>query len=110
MPIPEVGRAAGHVLLDAASAWDDDVDDEQNLDAANLAVERLLELDAVRVDVEVDESEDGADDEISVSVDLADVVGPSALVLRGALALLEERGLDRADAIVLLRERLDRAE
>ncbi|RIX28159.1 hypothetical protein [Amnibacterium setariae] len=107
MPIPEAGRAAGHVLLDVASAWDADASDEQNFETANLAVERLLELDAVRVDVEIAESEDEADDEISVSVDVSDLIGPSALLLHRALELLAERGLDRADAIAQLREGVD---
>jgi len=102
MPIPEEGRAASHVLLDAASSWDDDATVEQNMASANLAVERLLELGVVRVDIEE------TDDDVNVGVDIADVIGPSTLLLHAALVLLEERGLDRAAAIVALREGVDR--
>lgn len=111
MPIPEAARAAGHVLLDVANAWDGDADAEQNFETANAAVERLLEADAVRVDVEVAESEeDGVDDEIGVSIDVSDLIGPTGLLLHRALVLLEERGLDRAEALALLRDEVDRAD
>lgn len=102
MPIPAEGRAASHVLLDVAGAWNDDASVDENLDAANVAAERLLEIGVVRVDIEE------TDDDINIGVDLTDVIGPTALLLHGALTLLEERGLDRASAIVQLREEIDR--
>ena len=43
---PEAGRLAAHVLLDAASAWDDDAG-EANGAAMNLALTRLAETGAV---------------------------------------------------------------
>jgi len=102
MTIPEAGRAAGHVLLDAVSSWDGSVPIEQNAAAGNLALERLREIGAVRVNVD----DDGA--EVRVDVTLDDVVGPAVLLLHGALAMLEERGVDQATALAGLRESWDK--
>lgn len=41
--MPEPGRQAAHVFLDAVSAWDDDATDQANEAAATLAFDRLNE-------------------------------------------------------------------
>ena len=60
-PMPEVGRQAAHVLLDAVSVFDPEGSHATNTTAVNLAVERLDQVGAVttthgRHGVEVDPS------------------------------------------------------
>jgi hypothetical protein len=68
--IPETGRLAGHVLIDAVMADDADGEDsDANIGAMDLALTRLGEIHAVRV------SRSGDGD--SVQVDASNLVAPA---------------------------------
>jgi hypothetical protein len=45
--MPDGGRQAAHVLLDEVSVWSTDASDVTNAQAAQLAIQRLNEVDAV---------------------------------------------------------------
>lgn len=53
--MPPVGKAAGHVLLDAAAAWDDDANTGINEAAVTTALEALGAMGAVRFILDADD-------------------------------------------------------
>ncbi|RIX26479.1 hypothetical protein [Amnibacterium setariae] len=99
MAIPEAGRLAGHVLLDAVAAWDPSAELEVNGRALNLALERLGEIGAVEVHV------DNA--ARSIQTDASNLVGPAVQLLLHAVQLAALRGPSEQVVIADLRRGLD---
>lgn len=104
----DTGRQVSHILLDALAAWDQAVseshpDDDTNASAVNLAVQKILEIGAITVDVD----RSGEDTDV-VNVDASDLLGGTLVLLQWMLAQLAvyaER--DRLDVIVRAREVMD---
>ena len=99
MAIPEAGRLAGHVLLDAVAAWDPQAPLEVNGRALNLALERLGEIGAIEVDF----------DEAArrLTTDASNLVGPAVQLLLHAVQLAALRGPSEQVVIADLRKGLD---
>jgi len=101
MHIPENGRKVAHVLLDSVSVSQEG-DDESVVEATNLAYQRLVDEDLFEVEAEID------DDEVSITLDLSDILNGSHIPLRWALdQLAEARGVSVDDVIIELRSFID---
>lgn len=100
---PEPGRQAAHVLIDGASASLDYPRDGS--DAANLAYQRLLQIEGGIV-VKVDDP--GPDEELDVQLDLSNLLGATLITIRRlAERLAEAEGRDVESVLVELREFVD---
>ncbi|MDO8338430.1 MAG: hypothetical protein Q7T15_09285 [Microcella sp.] len=101
MDIPEKGRLAAHVLLDAVSVAHEETGTTET-HAVDVAYRRLAEIDAFSVTVR----DDG--DELDVAVNLSDLLGASLVTLSWLVEqLANERDSTREDILIELRERLD---
>ena len=104
---PEPGRLAAHVLLDAASAWDDDDPmGEANGNAMNTALTALGETGAVEILYD-EETE-------AFTVRIDNLAGGAVVVIHYLLDLsaqlatkVAEKPKSRHDIIVAVREYLD---
>jgi len=95
--IPEPGRAAAHVLLDALSGWESGGGERLNAEVMNLALRRLDEVDGA-----VTTTADG------LSLDLSNLVGGAVVSMHWLIERLAlSRGIDRHAVITELREFLD---
>lgn len=102
MPIPEQGRLAAHVPLDAASVFDSEVGDPKNAETVDLALERLNEVGAVSAtfDDETDE----------VTLNATDLIGGTVTTLMYLIGQLSlSSGEKEHDVIAKTREFLDTA-
>jgi hypothetical protein len=99
--IPETGRLAGHVLIDAVMAYDIDQEDEDaNLAAMDLALARLGELHAVSVI--------RSEHDDSVQVDASNLVAPAVLCMIWLIDQLSDATGSSHEALAArLREFLD---
>jgi hypothetical protein len=99
--IPETGRLAGHVLIDAVMAYDvDGEDSDANIDAMDFALTRLGEIHAVTVS----RSKDGD----SVQVDASNLVAPAVLSMIWLIdQLADATGSSHEEVAARLREFLD---
>jgi hypothetical protein len=99
--IPETGRLAGHVLIDAVMAYEvDEEDDDANMDAVDLALTRLSEIHAVTVI----RSGDGD----SVQVEASNLVAPAVLCMIWLIdQLAAATGSSHEEVAAGLREFLD---
>jgi hypothetical protein len=98
---PETTRLVAHVLLDAASVQSaDQADDDQRDDMYGLAIDRLAEVEAVRVT---------QDDETGrVSVDIRRLTTASLVLINGLLdGWAAAAGVDRDQLIAELRGIVD---
>lgn len=100
----EPGRQVAHVLLDVASSYDEAaIGTGLNEAAANLAVQRVAEIDGAYTVTIDDEG-----DETTVGLDLTHVLGGSIItVMRLVELLAEDRGVDKSEVINEVRQFLD---
>ncbi|TFD75328.1 hypothetical protein [Cryobacterium psychrophilum] len=97
--IPEAGRQASYILLDAVSAWDASSTDDTNSAAMNLALTRMNEVDAVTATL-------GDDD--SLSLDASNLLGGTIVTMNWLVEqLAQERHQPKHNVITDLREFLD---
>lgn len=98
--MPEAGRLAAHVLLDACTAATGR--DDPDAAAVQLAVDRLLELDAMTVKVT------DVNDEFEVDVDVSDLVGGAMVTMQYLIhQLAKTTEVDPLIVISKVREHLD---
>lgn len=101
--MPEVGRKAAHLLIDAVTAYDPGADEQTNEATMNLALIALEETGAVDIQV----ADDGSDG-VAVSVDVSNVVGPSISALHWlALRVSVLSGRSVEEVLHDLREHID---
>lgn len=95
--MPEAGRQAAYVLLDALTGWSDDGEAGADSDAMNLALTRLNEVRAVTATID-DESD-------AVTIDASNLLGGTLVTMMHLVcALAEATGRDREDVIAAARE------
>lgn len=82
--MPEVGRQAGHVLLDGIVAWDNDATSAQNAQAIELATHRLADIGAVPVELH------GEADEPEVEVSITNLIMPAIVSMRWLVSRVSE--------------------
>lgn len=98
--IPEVGRLAGHTLVDAVSARDETATPSVREAATELALQRLRDIDAVVV--RFDERTGRVD------VDVSDIVSPAVMAMIWlASRLAEATGESSEEICAALREYFD---
>lgn len=97
MTMPEAGRQAAHILLDATSAWDVNSSESVNEVAANLALQQLMEVDALIATF---------DDETDVvTVDATHLLGAGMVLLQYLLQrVADSDGIQREEVIFQVRE------
>ncbi|WP_400160522.1 hypothetical protein [Arthrobacter sp. BPSS-3] len=96
--IPETGRQAAHVLLDAVSLWDERPDPE----LINRALARLGEIGAVQA------RGPAAADLEGIGIDVTHLVGGATVAIRWLVTqLAEARGVEESSIISDLRLHLD---
>lgn len=97
--IPEGGRQAAHVILDAVSAWDIAASSDANAAAMILALTRMNDVDAVAATVDEDDN---------LSVDASNLLGGAMVSVNWLVEqLAHERGQDKELVIAELRDFLD---
>lgn len=97
--IPEGGRQAAHVLLDAVSAWDTAATPGANAAAMTLALTRMNDVEAITALLDEDEN---------LSVDASNLLGGAMVSVNWLLEqLARERGQDKQLVITELRDFLD---
>lgn len=97
--MPGGGRQAAHVLLDAVSVWSTDASDATNAQAAQLAIQRLNDVDAVIATL-------SDDDELHV--DISNLVGGVMVTMKFLVRQLAlARSIDEHEVIANTREFLD---
>ena len=97
--IPDAGRQAAHVLLDAVSAWSAEADEAANENAINLAIERLAEIGAVTATL---------DDQEALDVNVSNLVGGTLVTMTWLVRQLSlSAAVDQAEVIVNAREFLE---
>jgi hypothetical protein len=97
--IPEGGRQAAHVILDAVSAWDVAASSDANAAAMILALTRMNEVDAVAATLDEDDN---------LSVDASNLLGGAMVSVNWLVEqLAHERGQDKELVIAELRDFLD---
>lgn len=98
---PETTRLAAHVLLDAASVQSDDqADDDERDEMYGLAVDRLADIDAIRV-TQNDESG-------KITVDIRRLATASLVLVNGLLdGWASTAGVDRDHLIAEMRRIVD---
>jgi len=97
--IPDAGRQAAHVLLDAVSAWSAEADEAANENAINLAIERLNEIGAVTATL---------DDQEALDVNVSNLVGGTLVTMTWLVRQLSlSAAVDQAEVIVNAREFLE---
>jgi hypothetical protein len=97
--MPEGGRQAAHVLLDAVSAWSADADAATNASVVQLAIERLNEIGAVTATL------DEAD---GLHVNITNLVGGALVTMTWLIRQLSLTATaERDEVIVTAREFLD---
>lgn len=91
--IPDAGRQVAHVILDAVTAWDPEIDSEgdENAVAMNLALHRLNEIDGA-VGIEVDGDH--------VGLDLSNVTGGTIVLVNWLVHRLSEARREDPNVIV----------
>lgn len=100
MAMPEKGRLAAHVLLDAASVWSESVNEEANTEVMNLALHRLDDIGPVKVEQD--------DTTGQIVVDVSQLAGGAVVALQWLISRLAEgRGFSREVVINDLRAFLD---
>jgi hypothetical protein len=100
MVFPEKGRLAAHVLIDGVVASKSEYEG-----AADLAYQRLNELDTIPVHV------DGGDPEadLNIDIDLSNILGASLITISWLVEqLATETGRSRENILFALREYVDR--
>lgn len=98
--IPDPGRQAAHVVLDAVSAWAMEEDDRTNANAAQLAIQRLNEVDAVSATL---------DDDNELHLDISNLLGGVMVTMKYLVRQLSLcADVDEHQVIVTTREFLDR--
>jgi hypothetical protein len=99
--MPDVGRQAGHVLVDMVSAFDPELGESTaNGDAVNRAWQRLNEIEAVRATYD--------DETDAMRVDMTSVPGSAAVVVTWLVRQVAlDAGVSREEVILALREFLD---
>jgi hypothetical protein len=97
--IPEGGRQAAHVILDAISAWDTAATPDANAAAMNLALKRMNDVDAVKATL---------DDNENLSLDASNLLGGAMVSVNWLIEqLAHERRSDKRLVISELRDFLD---
>ena len=97
--IPDAGRQAAHVLLDAVSAWSAEADEAANENAINLAIERLNEIGTVTATL---------DDQEALDVNVSNLVGGTLVTMTWLVRQLSlSAAVDQAEVIVNAREFLE---
>ncbi|MCU1443845.1 MAG: hypothetical protein JWQ59_1995 [Cryobacterium sp.] len=97
--IPEGGRQAAHVIIDAVSAWDTAATPDANTQAMNLALNRMNDVDAVRATL---------DDDDNLSLDASNLLGGAIVSMSWLIEqLARERHQDKQLVIAELRDFLD---
>jgi hypothetical protein len=97
--IPEGGRQAAHVILDAISAWDTSATPDANAAAMNLALKRMNDVDAVKATL---------DDNENLSLDASNLLGGAMVSVNWLIEqLAHERRSDKRLVISELRDFLD---
>ncbi|THG33020.1 hypothetical protein [Naasia lichenicola] len=97
--MPEIGRQAAHILLDAVIAFESGRDQEDNVVAMNLALQRLDDVGAV--DVLTSPSGD-------ITLEVSNLAGGAVVALNWLIEQLAFREVtDREVVIARLREFLD---
>jgi hypothetical protein len=98
--MPEAGRQAAHVLLDAVSVWDVSATGQQNSAASDLALARLNEVGAVTATYD--------DDTEELNLDASELLGGVMVLVQQLVSNLSTcTGMDREEVIALTRESLD---
>lgn len=96
MDIPELGKQAAHVLIDAVSAGHD------GLGSSTIAFQRLAEIGAFSVSI------DDEGDEEEATVELTPVLGAAMVTIDWLVErLASETGASRDSVIFELREAID---
>jgi len=94
--IPEGGRQASYVLLDAVSTWDTTATDDTNSAAMHLALSRMNEVDAYTATI---------DDDARLSLDASNLLGGTIVSMNWLIEqLAQERNQSRHSVIADLRE------
>ena len=94
--IPEGGRQASYILLDAVSTWDTTATDDTNSAAMNLALTRMNEVEAFTATL---------DDNDQLSLDASNLLGGTIVSMNWLIEqLAQERHQSRHSVIMNLRE------
>jgi hypothetical protein len=97
--IPEGGRQAAHVILDAVSAWDTAATSDTNAAAMTLALTRMNEVDAVTVTIDEDDN---------LAIDASNLLGAAMVSVNWLVEQLSHSsGQDKQLVIAQLRDFLD---